>query len=189
MKTTIIQISIIISIMSWSLNGYSQSTENSFMTLKKRTTYQSITSTEQMMWYVNAQNLINEWNNIIVDAKTGEEQLKTMDESGVFAKDIKLTFNFGGELMNFTGLTDEPLSFYSNFVDPLKKKRTNIASNPEVVEFGNDFLILNFKHFIFFDETLSLVGQNQLRIERKGSRYFISKAYIEVRLANLEHGY
>jgi len=171
------------------VNAQESDTET-FLKPKQTTTYQSISSDEQMLWYVNAQNLINTWNNIIIDAKTGKEQLQKMDKSNVFAKDVKLTFNFNGELMNFTGLTDEPLPFYTGFVDPLKKKRTNIASNFEVVEFGENHLLLNFKHFIFFNETLSLVGQNQIKVERDTQgKYLISKAYIDVRLANVEHGY
>jgi len=35
--------------------------------------------------YLNAQNLVDTWNNIIIQAKTGDEQLKLMRESGIFA--------------------------------------------------------------------------------------------------------
>jgi len=33
---------------------------------------------------LNAQNLVDTWNNIIIQAKTGDEQLKLMRESGIF---------------------------------------------------------------------------------------------------------
>ncbi len=177
-----------LSMMSVDANAQS-SKNNDFHQPITHKTITAINTPEQMLWYVNAQNLLNTWNNIIIDAKTGKEQLKVMNESGVFAKDVKLTFNFFGQESNYTGLEEEPLDFYSGFVDPLKKKRTNIASNFEVVAFESDALILNFKHFIFFDETLSLVGQNQVVVKRNETGYYVAKAYIDVRLANLEHGY
>jgi len=171
-------------------NTYGQHTDKeTFGKPISRTTYKSITTPDQIMWYMNGQHLINTWNNLIIDAKTGKEQLRLMNESGVFAEDIKLTFNFFGQESHYTGLVEEPLEFYNGFVNTLKKKRTNIASNFEVVEFTKDYMVMNFKHFIFFNETLSLVGQNQVIIKLKKDKFYIAAAYIDVRLANLEHGY
>ncbi len=154
------------------------------------TPYVSITNTEQMIWFTNAQHLVNKWNNIIIHAKTGAEQLETMNNSGIFAKDVKLTFDFGnGQTVKTTGLTDEPLPFYSQFVDPLKKERFNIAANVDVVEFGEDHMRFNFKHSIFMGGILSLVGENQVIMRRKDDRFFITAAYIKVILNNTEHGY
>ena len=151
--------------------------------------YQSITSTAQILWFLNAQQLVNKWNNIIIHAKGGEEQLGIMRASGIFADDVKLIFDFGGELMKTTGLSQEPLEFYNSFINPLKKSRFNIAANVDVVEFGEDYLIFNFKHTIFMDEILSIVGENQCVMRREGNRFFIEAAYIKVILNNTEHAY
>lgn len=154
------------------------------------TSYVSITNSEQMIWFTNAQHLVNKWNNIIIHAKTGAEQLETMNTSGIFAQDVKLTFDFGnGQTVRTTGLTEEPLPFYSQFVDPLKKERFNIAANVDVVEFGEDYMRFNFKHSIFMGETLSLVGENQIIMRRKDDKFFITAAYIKVILNNTQHGY
>ena len=154
-----------------------------------RTPYRSITNQEQMIWYLNALQLVSKWNNIIINASTGTEQLEIMANSGVFANDIKLTFDFGGELITTIGLREEPLEFYSSFVDPLKKNRFNIAANVDVVEFGEDYLRFNFKHSIFMNEALSIVGENQCIMKREDDQYFISSAYIKVILNNTEHAY
>lgn len=50
--------------------------------------FSPIQNTEQAILYLNAQNLVDTWNNIIIQAKTGDEQLKLMRESGVFADDV-----------------------------------------------------------------------------------------------------
>ncbi len=68
----------------------------------------SIQTAEQALLYVNAQNVVNTWNNIVISAKTGDEQMKLMKESGVFADDVKLRFHFGdGQNFEFTGF-DSP---------------------------------------------------------------------------------
>ena len=154
-----------------------------------RTPYRSITNQEQMIWYLNALQLVGKWNNIIITASTGEEQLEIMDNSGVFAKDVKLTFDFGGEPISTIGLQEEPKEFYSSFIDPLKKNRFNIAANVDVVEFGEEYLRFNFKHSIFMNEALSIVGENQCIMLRENDNYFISSAYIKVILNNTAHAY
>jgi len=154
-----------------------------------RTPYQSITNQDQMIWYLNAQHVVAKWNNIIINATTGKEQLEIMDKSGVFASDVKLTFDFGGEPITTTGLKEEPLEFYTSFINPLKKRRFNIASNVDVVEFGENYLRFNFKHSIFMNEALSIVGENQCILISKDNKFFISSAYIKVILNNTEHAY
>jgi len=97
---------------------------------------------------LNAQNLVDTWNNIIIQAKTGDEQLKLMRESGIFADDVKLTFEFDDRQIVMNGHSPEAHQFYNGFVNGLKQ-RYNIASNVEAVEFGKDSLRFNFKHWIF----------------------------------------
>jgi len=154
-----------------------------------KTPYLSITNQEQMLWYLNAQHLVAKWNNIAIRATTGKEQLEILDNSRVFTKDVKLTFDFGGEPMSTTGLKEEPLEFYASFLDPLKKQRFNIACNVDVVEFGKNHLRFNFKHTIFMSEALSIVGENQCIMIKEGDSYVVSSAYIKVILNNSEHAY
>ncbi|MDJ0592039.1 MAG: hypothetical protein QNJ72_18960 [Pleurocapsa sp. MO_226.B13] len=49
-----------------------------------------IKNIDEALMYVNAQNLVDTWNNIIIQAKTGDEQLKLMGESVIFADDVKI---------------------------------------------------------------------------------------------------
>lgn len=102
--------------------------------------YAAITTPDQALLYMNAQNLVDAWNNIIIQAKTGDEQLKLMRESGVFADDVKLTFNFEEQKLVLNGLdAPETHEFYNGFVNSLKKNRYNIASNVEAVELLLEF--------------------------------------------------
>ena len=151
--------------------------------------YRSITTNEQMIWYLNAQNLVSTWNNFIIFAKTGKEQLMKMRDSGIFAKDVKLIFDLGEEVLEFNGLIPEPLEFYTKFVDGLKKQRYNIASNVEVVEFANEYLRFNFRHGIFMGDTLSFVGDNQCVMRKKDDKFYIESAHIMVLLFNTSHAY
>ncbi len=149
----------------------------------------AISTTEQMMWYLNAQNLVNTWNNFIIFAKTGEEQLVNMKDSGVFADDIDLIFDLGEHVLKFKGLLPDALEFYTQFVDGLKKQRYNIASNLEIVEFGKDYLRFNFRHGIFMGETLSFAGNNQCVMRKDGQRYYLSSAHIKALVFNTQHAY
>lgn len=152
--------------------------------------YAAITTPDQVLLYMNAQNLVDAWNNIIIQAKTGDEQLKLMRESGVFADDVKLTFNFEEQKLVLNGLdAPETHEFYNGFVNSLKKNRYNIASNVEAVEFGKDSLRFNFKHWIYFNDRLSLVGENQAVIERNGSNYQIESADVRVIYFDVAHAY
>jgi hypothetical protein len=152
--------------------------------------YSAIQTPEQAILYLNAQNLVDTWNNIIIQAKTGDEQLKIMRESGVFADDVKLTFEFANQKLDLNGLSSkETRDFYNGFVNSLKKNRYNIASNVEAVEFGKDSLRFNFKHWIFFDDRLSLVGENQAVMKRENGKYSITSADIRVIYLDVDHAY
>jgi hypothetical protein len=141
----------------------------------------SIQNTDQLLLYANAQNLVDHWNNLVVRAKTGKEQLQMMRESGIFADDVKVTFDFGDQKYEFTGLASpEADKFWGSFADGLKKYRYNLASNVEAVEFGKDSLLFNFKHWIFFNDKPAVIGDNQVYLKREKGRSFIDSAYLRV---------
>lgn len=140
----------------------------------------SIANTDQLLLYMNAQNLVDHWNNLVIRAKQGDEQLKMMRESGVFADDFKITFDLGDKKYEF-GLSDpEAVQFYNSFVNGLKKYRYNVASNVEAVEFGKDSLVFNFKHWIYFNDKLAVVGDNQAHMTRKNGKSSLDSAYVRL---------
>jgi hypothetical protein len=140
----------------------------------------SIANTDQLLLYMNAQNLVDHWNNLVIRAKQGEEQLQMMRESGVFADDFKLTFDLGDKKYEF-GLSDpEAVQFYNSFVNGLKKYRYNVASNVEAIEFGKDSLTFNFKHWIYFNDKLAVVGDNQAHMTRKNGKSSLDSAYLRL---------
>ncbi|NJK57422.1 MAG: hypothetical protein HC939_16155 [Pleurocapsa sp. SU_5_0] len=152
--------------------------------------YSAITTPEQALMYWNSQNLVNTWNNIIIQAKTGDEQLQLMRQSGIFADDVQLTFDFGDQKIVLNGLdSPEAHEFYNSFVNPLKKNRYNIASNVEAVKFEQDSLRFNFKHFIFFNDHLSVVGEDQATTKRIGDRYQIASAVMRIIYFDVANGY
>jgi hypothetical protein len=141
----------------------------------------SIQNTDQLLLYANAQNLVDHWNNLVIRAKTGKEQLQMMHESGIFADDVKITFDLGDQKYEFIGLASpEADAFWGGFADGLKKYRYNLASNVEAVEFGKDSLLFNFKHWIFFDDKPAVIGDNQVHLKREKGRSFIDSAYLRV---------
>ncbi len=141
----------------------------------------SIQNTDQLLLYANAQNLVDHWNNLVIRAKTGEQQLQMMRESGVFADDVKLTFDLGDKKYKFNSLSDpQALQFYNSFVNGLKKYRYNVASNVEAVEFGKDSLLFNFKHLIYFNDQLGVFSDNQVHMTRDKGRSFINSAYLRL---------
>ena len=151
--------------------------------------FTAIANSEQAIMYLNAQNLVNTWNNIIVQAKTGDEQLQIMRQSGVFADDLKLTFDYGEQKKVLNGLdSPEAKEFYNGFVNTLKKNRYNIASNVEAVEFGKDSLRFNFKHWIFFDDKVSFVGEDQAVIKRVDGNYKITSATVRAIYVDVANG-
>jgi len=141
-----------------------------------------------MRLYLNAQNLVARWNNIIVAASSGDEQLQWMRESGIFADDVRLVFAApGGETLSFTGL-QEPRDFYAGFVDPLKKQRLNVAANVEVLAFYDHGLRFRFRHFILMGGRVSLCGYNEV-VMRERDRFVIEEATINVVLWDTDHAY
>lgn len=141
----------------------------------------SIQNTDQLLLYANAQNLVDHWNNLVIRAKTGDEQLQMMRESGIFADDVKLTFDLGDKKYELNGLSDpQAIQFYNSFVNGLKKYRYNIASNVEAVEFGKDSLLFNFKHSIYFNDELGVFSDNQVHMTRDKGRSFIDSAYLRL---------
>jgi hypothetical protein len=141
----------------------------------------SIQNTDQLLLYANAQNLVDHWNNLVIRAKTGKEQLQMMRESGIFADDVKITFDLGDQKYEFDGLSSpEADQFWGGFVDGLKKYRYNLASNVEAVEFGKNSLLFNFKHWIFFDDKPAVIGDNQVHLKRENGRSFIDSAYLRI---------
>lgn len=152
--------------------------------------FSQIKNADQALLYLNAQNLVDTWNNIIIQAKTGDEQLQLMRESGVFADDVRFNFQFDNQNIEFNRL-DSPKAheFYTAFVNGLKKNRYNIASNVEAVEFGKDALRFNFKHWIFFNNQLSVVGENQALMQQNGERYQIQSVEVRMIYFDVAHGY
>lgn len=140
----------------------------------------SIQNMDQLLLYANAQNLVDHWNNLVIRAKTGEEQLQMMRESGVFADDVKLTFDLGDQKYKFSLSDPEAIQFYNSFVNGLKKYRYNVASNVEAVEFGKDSLLFNFKHLIYFNDELGVFSDNQVHMTRDKERSFIDSAYLRL---------
>jgi hypothetical protein len=150
----------------------------------------AIATSKQALMYLNAQNLVNTWNNIIIQAKTGDEQLQLMRQSGVFADDVELTFDFNEPKIVINGLdSPEAKEFYNGFVNKLKKNRYNIATNVEAVEFGKDSLRFNFKHWIFFNDKVSVVGEDQAVIQQIGDRYQITSAIVRPIYFDVANGY
>ena len=143
---------------------------------------------DEVLLQANAQNLVNRWNNIIIETQTGTEQLAAMRASGIFADDIELVFDFGAEKRTYHDLTS-PEDFYNSFINPLKKPRYNLASNVEVLAFGEGSLRFRFKHWIFFGDKLSLVGDNECTMVKDSERYYLTRAYIRVIHFDTEHAY
>ena len=150
----------------------------------------AIATPEQGLMYLNAQNLVDTWNNIIIKAKTGDEQRQLMRQSGVFADDVQLTFDFGEPKIVINGLdSPEAKEFYNGFVNQLKKNRYNIVSNVEAVEFKQDSLRFNYKHFIYFDNQLSVVGEDQAVMKLINDNYQISSAVVRIIYFDVANGY
>ena len=58
----------------------------------------------------------------------------------------------------------------------LKKYRYNVASNVEAVEFDQDALIFNFKHWNYLNDKLAVVGYNQAHMIRKNGKLSLDSA-------------
>lgn len=102
--------------------------------LKKEPPTAQIENSSHALLYLNAVVLASRWNNMVVYAKRGDEQLALMAKSGVFSKDVRLSFDFGNEKLSFRSLSDpKAIEFYNGFVNSLKKSRFNFAANVEPI--------------------------------------------------------
>lgn len=104
------------------------------------------------------------------------------------ARDAGDSAHASGYRAHLLAQPNEPEDFYDSFVNPAKK-RYNIASNVDVLEYGENTPRFRFKHWIFFDEPLSLVGDNECTMVRDGDRCYIASAYIRAIHANTQHAY
>ncbi|MEM7592443.1 MAG: hypothetical protein AAF383_13135 [Cyanobacteria bacterium P01_A01_bin.83] len=148
--------------------------------------WEQIETSQQAISFANAQNLAARWNNIIIYAKTGTEQLRLMQESGVFADDFSITFNFSdGSQQTFQGWdTDEMKSFYNTVVAGAQSQRINIANNIEVLEFLEDGLRARFKYIVFDGSTPAFGGENEVIVRNLNGRYQIQSAEIHLLMSN-----
>ncbi len=154
------------------------------------TPWAQIETPDQAVVYANAQNLVARWNNVIIFADTGDEQLQIMRESGVFADDVELKFILpDGTVLAYDNLAAGPRDFYNSFVNDLKKGRFNTAANVEALEFLGDGLRFRFRHSIFMGETFSLGGHNEIVMRRVDGRFVVTEATIHVLHFDIQHAY
>ncbi len=71
----------------------------------------------------------------------------------------------------------------------MNKKRYNVASNVEAVEFEKDSIRFNFKNWVFFNERLSMVGEDQAVMKREDERYQIKSADVRFVYFDVGHAY
>ncbi len=130
-----------------------------------------IETAEQAVTFANVQTLVARWNNVIVQAGTGAEQLDLMRESGVFADDFRITFNVGaGEPIVLEGLdTDAARAFYGQVVDGVGA-RLNLATNVEPLAFTEDGARARFKYLVFVDGAPSFGGTNEIEVGLRDGR-------------------
>lgn len=90
-------------------------------------------------------------------------------------------FGLGDKKYQFEGLSSpEADQFWGSIVDGLKKYRYNLTSNVEAVEFGKDSLLFNFKHWIFLNNKIAIVGDNQVHMTREDGHSLIESAYLRL---------
>lgn len=147
--------------------------------------FAEIETADQAIIYANLQNLAARWNNIVILADTGSEQLDLMRESGVFADDFTITFNLptGGQ-QSLTGLdTDEARAFYDQVVNGVGQ-RLNVSSNIEVLEFTADGARARFKYLSIVDGENAWGGENVVTIGQRNGRTVVTSSEIFLLIAN-----
>ena len=148
-----------------------------------------IADRDTLLAYINAVNLVSRWNNIITASETGEEQLRWMRQSGIFAPTVELVFELpDGQRLEYHGL-EQAVPFYEQFVDGLTKERLNIAANVELLEVLEDGVRFRFRHFILAGGTVSLSGYNEAIMRRVDGRFTIVRAVIHVVHFDMDHAY
>lgn len=130
-----------------------------------------VATADQAVTYANLQNLVARWNNVVVQAETGAEQLGLMLESGVFADDFRITFNTGaGEPIVLEGLdNDAARAFYGQVVDGVGS-RLNLATNVELLGFTEDGATARFKYLAYVDGAASWGGTNEVEMGMRDGR-------------------
>lgn len=136
--------------------------------------FPTIKTVEEAVTFANMQTLVARWNNVIVQAETGVEQLDLMRESGVFADDFRITFNVGtGEPIVLEGLdTDAARAFYGQVVDGVGA-RLNLATNVEPLSFTEDGGRARFKYLVFVGGVPSFGGTNEIEVGVRDGRLVI----------------
>ena len=147
--------------------------------------FAQIETLEQSITYANLQNLVARWNNTVILAKTGEEQLKLMQESKMFADDFTIAFNLpNGSRQTLTGLnTEEATAFYNQVVNGLGQ-RVNLSSNIEVLKFSENGAIARFKYLVLVDGQNTFGGENIITIEKRNGKVVVTNSEIHLLIAN-----
>ena len=148
-----------------------------------------IDTVDQAIAYANVQNLAGRWNTIITRAISGDDQLRIMRESGVFADDFTIIFNLpDGARLAYQGLnTQEIRDFYNPILNGLKKPRANMVSNVEILAFEEEQIRARFRYVAFFGERYSLGGVNEITVQQREGRYQITRSEIFVERFDTDH--
>ncbi|MBP2831018.1 hypothetical protein J8281_02360 [Aquimarina sp. U1-2] len=143
--------------------------------------FAQIETSEQGIIYNNLLNLAARWNNIVIFAETGSEQLKMMRESGVFADNFTITFNLpNGTKKSLTGLDNEAArAFYDQVVNEVgKSNRMNLSSNIEVLQFTKNGAKARFKYLVLIDGKNAWGGENVITIGKQKGRFVVETSEI-----------
>ncbi|MEL6778262.1 MAG: hypothetical protein AAFO06_13490 [Cyanobacteria bacterium J06597_16] len=144
-----------------------------------------IETTAQSLLFANAQNLVARWQNIVTRATTGAQQLTWMQESGIFAEDVRLTFNFpDGQTRTLVGINQDSQTIYNSFVNGIMPNRANLATNVEVVEFFQNALHFRFRYVIIAKNNIPLIGDHEAVMLRQNGRYVITDTNVAILLNN-----
>lgn len=167
-----------------SFAGFAAMAEPSSHVTEAGTPWAQIETVEQAVTFANVQNLVARWNNIIIYAETGDEQLQMMQDSGVFAEDFTINFYLpDGTALSFEGLDNDDIRpFYNQIVNDAGQ-RLNLAANVEVMEFTADGARARFKYLVFANGVPSFGGENELTVTEREGRLVVTSANIHLLLA------